>query len=202
MTIVLMLKAPVPGFCKTRLARELDDPAQAARVYRAIVEGQMRQIPESQHRIVAFAPPHAEHTMRSWLGDSSAYIPQVEGDLGDRLIAAMFYAFEAHSGPVLFLGGDCPYFLTRHFLETAKRLLTHDVVIVPAHDGGYCMIATRINTPTIFQSITWSTSSVLEETLAQCATAGLSVSQMDPMEDVDDLASLERARSAGVLPAV
>ncbi len=196
MTVALMLKAPIPGLCKTRLAECLGDPAAAAAIYRSLVERQVKEIPPDYEAIVHFTPPDAEAAMRRWLGDRFSYRPQCEGDLGARLTVAMREAFQSGALSVLFLGGDCPTFDRRHFEETALCLTKSDVVLVPAIDGGYCMLATRRCEPMLFQAINWSTAAVLEQTLARCSQAGLTVSLMEAMEDVDDLASYERARPA------
>ncbi len=193
MTVALMLKAPIPGLCKTRLATDLGDPAAAAAIYRRLVERQVKEIPSEYEAVVHFTPEDAAAEMRQWLGKRFRYCPQCEGDLGARLTSAMQDAFKRESQSVLFLGGDCPTFHRRHFEETAQRLSESDVVLVPAMDGGYCMLATRRCEPMIFESIEWSTSAVFAQTLARCSQAGLVVAVMEMMEDVDDLASYQRA---------
>ena len=104
----LMLKAPRPGYVKTRLARETGNEG-AARIYRRLVEYQMGCLPANWRIEVHFAPADAETEMRSWLGAGARYEPQSTGDLGDRMRGAMFSAFGRGAAAVIFLGGDCPY---------------------------------------------------------------------------------------------
>ncbi len=190
-----MLKAPIPGTVKTRLARDVG-PEMAAAIYRTLVEHQVLEIPPGWRRHVVFAPADAGETMRHWLGPDFFYTAQVEGDLGDRLSAA---ARELARGPderLVFLGGDCPE-LTRERLE---RLAASDaeIAIIPALDGGYCALAMRGNHPGIFKDLAWSTDAVLRETLDRCASLGLSVEMQEPaLEDVDDLASWQRTLATG-----
>ena len=86
-TLVLMLKAPVAGQVKTRLAAEIGDAA-ALRAYRRLVEHLGAGLPPEWPVEVHFSPAEAEADMRHWLGGRALYVPQSPGDLGERLIAA------------------------------------------------------------------------------------------------------------------
>jgi len=70
------------------------------------------------------------------------------------------------------------------------ELATHDVVLGPAHDGGYYLVALRAPQPSLFDGVAWSRSSVLDETLARAAATGLSVARLRPLRDVDTLDDL------------
>jgi len=188
MKVCLMLKAPRIGFVKTRLAAGIG--ASAAReAYLWLVEIQLRALPTEWETIVAFAPADAEAEMREWLGPSLGYVAQCEGDLGARLD----HVVREVGGPLIFLGGDCPYLTAERLHDAAADLATHHVVIWPALDGGYCLLGLRERLPEIFEGISWGGDSVLAETL-QRIPADLTVRIMDPpLEDVDDLSSWERA---------
>ncbi len=194
MNVCLMLKAPRPGFVKTRLARDLgDDEATAA--YRSLVEVQMRALPAAWDVHIAFAPDDAAAEMRDWLGSRPDYFPQCDGDLGDRLT----YVAQTITGPLIFLGGDCPELTTTRLEAAATELESADIVIWPALDGGYCLLGIKKLIPDIFQEIAWGAETVFRETLARIPE-GLSVRQMSPaLEDVDDLASWQRALGSGCM---
>lgn len=189
-----MLKAPVPGRVKTRLAVDLG-AAEACAAYQRLAEHQMAQIPRDWRVVVHFDPPGAEAAMRDWLGARASFRPQVSGDLGARLTAALAdHDFSA--GPLFFLGGDCPY-LDAGALARAREALDAgcaDVVLVPALDGGYVLIGMRRPHPALFAGMDWSTDRVLRQTLEQAARLDLRVARLDPMEDVDDLPSWQRAQ--------
>ncbi len=194
-TAALMLKAPVEGTVKTRLAQDLGAPA-ATSAYRRLVEHQLRQIPDDWPVSVYHSPADAGTKMRNWLGGRPSYFPQVDGSLGDRLNAAMTHHFAHSEQHLVLLGGDCPY-LTQDRLENAAKLLTTtDAVIVPAADGGYCLLGLRAPHPCVFEDIDWSTARVANQTRARLRTTGTQWLELPDLEDVDDLDSWQRATTA------
>ncbi len=190
--ISLMLKAPREGQVKTRLAKDVGS-LEATRVYRSLVEHQLRQIPASWPVHIHFAPADAEAEMKAWLGTAHRYSPQPDGDLGQRLIGASRAHFAISSGPVIFLGGDCPYLTTARLLAVEEMLTRVDAVMVPAIDGGYCLLALSRPVERVFEGIPWSTDRVAEETRQRLRESSLTCSETDALEDVDDQASWERA---------
>ena len=193
-----MLKAPRAGQVKTRLASSIGSES-ATRIYRALVEHQLTQIPASWCVVIHFAPSDAEAEMRGWLERLSSrginFRPQPDGDLGVRLISAMDYGFASGADLVLFLGGDCPG-ITRSYLEEAEAALAEsDMVIAGALDGGYVLLGLRRPVAAVFEVIPWSSDAVFAATLGQARAAGLSYQCLSPLEDIDDLESYERQRS-------
>lgn len=196
-TVILFLKAPRPGFVKTRLAAEVGAPAATA-IYRQLAQEQRRRIPAKWRAEVHFAPADAEPEMRVWLGGRGVFRPQVDGDLGARLSAGFAAAFQAGGAPVIAIGGDCPA-LDAACLEEARRTLREaDVVLGPADDGGYYLIGLNRPTPELFAGIPWSTPQALEATVARAARAGLRVRLLGTKLDIDDAASWKKyLRSTG-----
>jgi len=62
---------------------------------------------------------------------------------------------------------------------------THDVVIVPTVDGGYCLLGLRHMVPELFRSMNWGSDTVFETTLRRARKKGLSVRVLQPLCDVD-----------------
>jgi rSAM/selenodomain-associated transferase 1 len=131
--------------------------------------------------------------MSDWLGNSFEYIPQIEGDLGQRMNSAMERAFERGASEVLFLGGDCPYITQNQIENIPHQLQTHDLVIGPAHDGGYYLLALKHPHSPLFENILWGTDQVASQTLNKARHLELSILCMQKLEDVDDLPSWKRA---------
>lgn len=194
MNVCLMLKAPRPGFVKTRLARDIGFD-EATRAYLQLVEHQMRSLPAEWDVHVACAPSDAAAEMREWLGSRPNYFPQCDGDLGDRLA----HAAQTIARPLIFLGGDCPQLTTSRLEAAAAAMESSEIVIWPALDGGYCLLGINKFFPALFQGIAWGTETVFHETLARIP-ANVSVRQMSPsLEDVDDLPSWQRALASGCM---
>lgn len=194
-TAALMLKAPVPGRVKTRLAAaEGIGPEAACAAYRRLVEWQLARIPADWHVVVHHDPADAGSRMRDWLGERPRFRPQPGGTLGDRMRAVM----EAHdfsSGPLVYLGGDCPYLGDEVLQRVACSLEAHPVVIVPACDGGYVLLGLRAPFPELFDGIDWSTERVLAQTLERLRAAGREACVFPALEDVDDAGSWQRAEN-------
>lgn len=188
-----MLKAPEVGRVKTRLA-EAVGAKKAREVYVRLVEWSWKRLGRHFPGEVHFDPPEAEAAMRAWLGGEVSYYRQEGGDLGERLTWAVASAFRRSGEPLLVVGGDCPYLERSHAMAAFRGLSRADVVLGPALDGGYVLIAMKTEEPALFEGIPWSTGSVLEATLERARACGLTVKQLAPLEDVDELSSWERAR--------
>ena len=193
-TAVLMLKAPVEGAVKTRLGRDIG-PAAATRAYRALVEHQLRQIPPAWRVHICYAPGGALAAKRAWLGDERGYSAEA-GDLGERLAVATAQHFERGGGPLVILGSDCPYLSGERLIEAEAALENADAAVAPAVDGGYCLIALRRAEPDVFRAISRSTDAVLAQTRQRLRERGLTCTELETAEDVDDGASWQRARQA------
>lgn len=191
-TVLLMLKAPVEGEVKTRLGREIGSAA-ATCAYRRLVEHQLRQIPAQWRVHICYAPTSALASMRQWLGAELSYSAQAAGDLGARLTHATGEHFQRSSGPLIVLGGDCPYLDAARLLEAAIALEHVEAVTVPALDGGYCLIGLNRAEPHLFQAVPWSTAAVMETTRERLRERGVTSRELAATEDVDDRASWERA---------
>jgi uncharacterized protein len=196
-TVILMLKEPVPGNVKTRLARDVGEQ-EACRVYRTLVELQLRFIPKGWEVEICFSPASALPVMKEWLGQSYQYHPQVEGDLGMRMAAAVLRQQPSAQRPVILVGGDCPYLSDVVLEECATLLNRHQVVIGPSLDGGYYLLGLQSYVADFFQEMPWSTESVFSETMRRAERQGLCPALLPVLEDVDDKAGWERAQKNGV----
>lgn len=187
-----MLKAPRESEVKTRLALAVG-AGEAARIYRQLVEWQIARIPRNWSTQIHFTPADAADEMQNWLGAAHSYYPQADGDLGSRLGFAMRSHFGASQAPLVFLGGDCPYLATSLLGEVSALLSETDAVLIPALDGGYCLLALRRPAERIFSGIAWSTETVAEETRRRLRGEGIAWKELPALEDVDDEASWARA---------
>jgi rSAM/selenodomain-associated transferase 1 len=193
--IAILAKAPVPGFAKTRLAPALgaDGAAnlQARLIERAVTTAQAAAVGP----VTLWEAPHhpAFETISALFGVALAAQP--DGDLGDRMLAAI----AAANGPALVMGTDCPA-LTPDHLRAAARALNDgvDVVIVPVEDGGYAVIGMRRPQPALFADMTWSTTTVMAETRRRLTRLGLSWREPARLWDIDEPADLDRLARAGL----
>ena len=170
--ICMVLKAPRVGTVKTRLAREIG-VERATLVYRAMVEHQAGTIPPRWDVSVHFNPADAGEEMRAWLKphlpSSTRFVPQCEGDFGERLAFAVRAEFQRGAERVFLVGGDCPAIGPDYFTDADGHLNEADLVIGPATDGGYVLLGIKKEHTELFDCVAWSTRAVLEQTLANAA---------------------------------
>lgn len=194
--IAILAKAPLPGLAKTRLAPVLgaDGAAnlQARLIERVVATAQAAAVGP----VTLWTTPDRHHpvfqTVAALLGVALAVQPN--GDLGARMVAPV----AAASGPVIVIGTDCPALTPEHLYTAAQALVDGvDVVIMPVEDGGYGLIGMRRPEPELFNSMTWSTSSVMAETRRRLAQFGLSWREPARLWDVDVPADLDRLADAG-----
>ena len=195
-TVCVLLKAPVAGEVKTRLSRTLG-AVNARQAYIRLAEHQLRQIPDRWRIEVHFSPADAGDALVAWLSHVGAfsYVPQCEGNLGERLAQAQATAFARGADRVVLIGGDCPELTEARLEKAVSRLGDADVVIVPAVDGGYALLASTKPTPELFTGIPWSTAAVLQATMARAEAAQRRVALESPVFDVDEAEDWARARA-------
>lgn len=192
--LLFILKAPIVGRVKTRLAEDIGE-VRALAAYRSMVEHLFDNLASCWPFEIHFTPAEDEDLMHSWLGPDHPYFPQPEGDLGHRMARATEGAFRRGASSVILLGGDCPYVTPQLVEETTRELVNHEVVIGPAVDGGYYLLGLNRPDARLFEDIAWSTETVFPVTLERVKEEGLTVKILPTLEDVDDLQSLTRAEA-------
>jgi rSAM/selenodomain-associated transferase 1 len=190
-TLVVFVKEPRPGAVKTRLAAAVG-PEAAAHLYRVLAELALEATtpgPREYERLVFFDPPEALEALRAWL-PGVRLAPQSRGDLGARLVDAFARAFARGAQRVAVVGTDAPGVTRQTVTGALAGLDAADVVLGPAEDGGYYLIALREPRPELFQGIDWSTAAVLQQTRSRATSARLSVLELEPLRDLDTLDDL------------
>ena len=138
-------------------------------------------------------PPDAGISLKRWLGDRFVFQPQEGADLGERMELAFRRAFAEGHARVVLIGSDIPDLPLSVVSEAFLALDGNDAVIGPARDGGYYLVGFRDNTflPGIFRGISWSTGTVLADTLAVFEREGRKVHRLSLWRDVDTIDDLK-----------
>ena len=171
---------------KTRLAQKIGASA-ACDAYQKLVRAVLNRIDSIRDVQLRYSPDDAESEVHPWLRRSWTLSPQGGGDLGERLTRAFAESFADGARRVVIIGSDCPW-LSADDIELAwNDLETHDLVLGPAKDGGYWLIGLREPKPEVFKGISWSTDTVLEQTLEHARAGGLRFRLLRELRDVDTL---------------
>jgi rSAM/selenodomain-associated transferase 1 len=196
--VAVLAKEPVAGLAKTRLAATVG-AAAAARAAAAMLADTLDVVAGvDAARWLCFTPAAARRRMRR-LAPGFSLLPQVAGDLGDRLAACLAGLLERGAGRVAIVGADTPHVPVA--ADTAALdLLDHvDVVLGPATDGGYYLVAAKAPRPELFVGVPMGTGEVLAVTLRRAAAGRLRVALLPPLRDLDRLEDLRAALDAGEL---
>ncbi|MBU0484559.1 MAG: TIGR04282 family arsenosugar biosynthesis glycosyltransferase [Proteobacteria bacterium] len=185
--IIIFTRYPKPGASKTRLIPALGAEG-AANLQKQMTEQIIRQARlTGQHRQaeleVRFTGA-SKAEIYSWLPAEIPCLPQGKGDLGDRLARAFMASFTS-ADKTITVGADCPALTHKIITKALDHLTNFDLVLGPAHDGGYYLIGLKDYQPELFNSIPWGTEEVLTITIARAKKKGLSIFQLETLFDVD-----------------
>jgi rSAM/selenodomain-associated transferase 1 len=205
--IIVMAKAPRAGQAKTRLIPALGAEGAAALARRLLHHtlGEALAAAESlKHEQIDSAvilcgtplsPLPAQNEALWDLPELNDWLPRLhlqdqgDGDLGARMSRAVHGPLMAGQ-PCVLIGTDCPALGREALHGIVLDLQQHDVVMVPAADGGYVALGLRRFEPTLFTDMPWSTPEVARLTRQRLAAAGLSLHEWPPEHDIDEPADL------------
>ena len=186
--IILFTRLPKPGCTKTRLIPALGAEG-AAELQRHMTVHTLNRAQQAARRHGFALEVHytggQRADFRQWLGDDLEYWPQASGNLGARMSQAFAAAFERGCRSIVLIGTDCPQIDESIFREAFTSLETKDLVLGPAHDGGYYLIGLRHPSPELFDGVAWGTETVFEQSLRRAKEAKLSCHLLEMLSDVD-----------------
>jgi uncharacterized protein len=190
-SVIVMAKAPVAGYAKTRLIPALGAEGAAALAERLLQHSVAQALASALGPVeLCCAPDHHHAAFASLCAlPGLVWSDQGEGDLGVRMARA-FERRLAGAGPALMIGTDAPALDAAVLQRAAAALNSCDAVFVPALDGGYALIGLRRAQPSLFSAMAWSTPTVMARTRERLAAAGLRHTELAPLADIDEAADL------------
>lgn len=190
--LVVMAKAPVPGFAKTRLVPALGADG-AAQLAARLLEHTLREARAASFDALTLAcapdTSHAAFAAQSQQG-VVALVAQGEGDLGARMQRQFERAFGQGAARAIVIGTDAPALDAAMLRRAAEALADSDAVFVPAADGGYALIGLRRLLPALFEAMPWSTSAVMATTRERLSRAAVRHTELPVVHDIDESAAL------------
>ena len=196
--LAVIAKEPVAGLAKTRLVPALGE-AGAARAATAMLADTLATVRATgADPWLCFTPVEARERLGR-LAPGFGLLAQGSGDLGDRLAACLADLLATGADRVTIVGADTPHVPVSSYQRAFALLDEADVVLGPALDGGYYLVAAKAARPELFVGIPMGTEVVLTETLARAIAAGLVVALLPPLRDLDMVEDLAAALDAGEL---
>lgn len=186
--ILVFAKAPIMGQVKTRLIPAIGAES-AVRLYQQMLQQTLKLVVDSAFcRVRLLCAPDTSHPFFQSL--SSNYDvpldPQEGNDLGERMFNAASRRLNEFKNVIL-IGSDCPEMSASH-LEDVINIMAQgesDVVITPAHDGGYVLLGLRRIDPGLFEDVNWGTEAVMSQTRSALEQLRWHWKEMEPLKDLD-----------------
>jgi rSAM/selenodomain-associated transferase 1 len=195
--VAIMAKAPQGGEVKTRLSPPLS-LTDAAELYRCFLLDKIEQVMalEAATLAIAFTPAEARGFFEE-VAPGFLLVQQQGADLGDRLANSLGELLARGHGAAVVIDSDTPTLPVRFLQQAVDQLTTSeiDLVLGPTEDGGYYLIGFRAMHRELFETMAWSTSTVLSETIRRARAKGLRVACLPPWYDVDTPDDLGRLRA-------
>jgi uncharacterized protein len=189
--IVIMAKAPVAGFAKTRLIPALGDDGAAQLAKRMLQHTLATALASKLGTVELCAAP--DRSDPAWeipyLPADIAWSAQGEGNLGARMARAVQRSIEAKESVIL-IGTDCPGITTDVLQDAANALQSYDASLVPTFDGGYALLGLKRFDACLFENMAWSTNTVASETLARMVQIGWQAKVLATLHDIDEPADI------------
>ena len=187
---VVFAREPVPGRVKTRLAAAIGEAA-ACSVYAALLERTLAVTADAGFDlVVSFAEPPSP-------GWTAGHAQRWEVQRGDDLGARMRDAFDRRFGDgfdrVVIVGSDCPLLEMEHLTDAVKAVRDAAVVLGPAADGGYWLVAQRRPGVDLFTGVPWSNPGTLAATRQRLESLGASWVEIEALDDIDTEGDLRAA---------
>lgn len=195
--LIIFAKAPIPGQVKTRLCPPLT-PDEAATLHGSFVldtlersKAAVTKLRLPMDRYLACAPD-ASHVFFKIMEERHGVrvLDQVGENLGARMTQAFTSIFSRGYTQVLIVGTDVPSLPLAHYQQALVLLTTHDLVLGPAHDGGYYLVGLTRAIPELFANIPWSTDQVFAWTKQKAQALGVKAALLPEWRDIDTVEDL------------
>jgi len=185
--LLIFTKNPELGKVKTRLAASVGDQI-ALDIYNFLLNHTHKITQNlSCEKAVYYSDKVDYNDM--WKENEYQKYQQKGAGLGERMQHAFTNSFKNGYKKVVIIGSDIFELHSYHIDEAFKKLDTNDVVVGPAKDGGYYLLATKILHPKLFKNKNWGTTTVLKNTMQNLSK--VNVHLLEELNDIDIIEDIE-----------
>ncbi len=182
--IVIITRYPQSGQTKTRLI-PVFGAEKAAFLSRKMTEETLQKVQKTDVNFEIHFSGCEQNLMEDWLGSHLTYFPQISGNLGEKMSHICENTLIKYPDGVIMIGTDCPHLSTQILQDALHDILTYDLVLGKAEDGGYYLIGMRNFIPQLFHNINWSTSLVFQQTVNIAQSLNLTMDFLPTLRDID-----------------
>ncbi len=193
--LIIMAKVPAPGAVKTRFQPVLSGEESSELARALLLDTELVASQSNCESVFACAPSDGDDELRAMLHREHRILGQKGLSLGDRMLNAFSDILDGRPACAVMIGTDCPL-LSCEILEQAFCELESgkDAVLGPTADGGFYLIGLKSPDARVFANVEWSTSKTFDQTVSNIEKLGLSLSNLEELEDLDEPSQLLNLR--------
>jgi len=180
--LIILYRNPEMGKVKKRLAASIGD-AKAYSLYLLLCDHTI-SITEKLNYPKALYYSEYIDTKDNWSNTRFQKYIQSGVNLSERMINAFREGFNTGYKSICMIGTDCLDLTTQIIDEGFRRLLTHDVVVGPGHEGGYYLLGMNYPHPDLLKARKWRTTNVLSDTIHAIKLLGLTYWELETLNDI------------------
>lgn len=183
--LVIFVKNPELGKCKTRLAATIGDE-KALRFYKNMLV-RTKEVTEQINvdKAIYYSSFIDQNDIWSIHPPFYKFLQNPSPDLGIKMKSAFEDAFESGYESVCIIGSDCYALDAKIIAQAFESLKTQDAVLGPSNDGGYYLLGMNRLIPEVFADKKWSTESVAPDTIQDFNKLNLQYSLLEGLTDID-----------------
>lgn len=185
--LLIFTRNPELGKVKSRLAVAIGE-VKALNVYKALLNHTKNitiDLPVTKQVCYSESIPKED----IWTADIYEKKLQHGTDLGEKMHNAFKDGFSKGYEKIVVIGSDCDTLSSELISQAFESLVTRDVVLGPAEDGGYYLLGMKKNISAIFKNKAWGTATVLQDTLDDLK--GHSLKELIILNDIDVISDIK-----------
>lgn len=189
--LIIFVKNLKAGQVKTRIAKTLGDE-KALNIYKDM----LLKIKE----VIQFLPFdkaifYSDEIEKDDIWENETYLKHVQegDDIGARMHNAIEKMYNEGYDKITLIGSDCYQLTSSIVMDSFRFLNDHGVVIGPAQDGGYYLIAMTGIYNGLFENKDWGTEKVLQQTKEDLEKYQISHTFVTELNDLDDEEDLKQS---------
>ncbi|SMG33737.1 hypothetical protein SAMN05661096_02156 [Marivirga sericea] len=184
--LIIFVKNPELGKCKTRLAATIGDE-KALTFYKNMLQS-TKEIAEKVEADKAIYYSSFIDEDDLWPNQAPFYkrLQNQDPDLGAKMQSAFSEAFDTGYESVCVIGSDCYALDEKVIAEAFKTLESKGAVLGPSNDGGYYLLGMNQLYTQLFEQKEWSTESVAPDTIQDFKSLNVKYYLLEQLTDIDN----------------
>lgn len=179
--LIIFTRVPIEGHTKTRLEDFLPKK-DIVLFHKNLIKRLLSVVKSHEWDLEVHVTPFDKVNVLKEFLPNEIYKAQADANLFERMEVAISKALEIHE-KVALIGSDI-YDISKKDIEAAFAALdTNDIVFNPSSDGGYSLVASKINLANKLNIVFKNKSMILEETIKNSNTS--LIKRLRTIDDID-----------------